>query len=180
MINLIPKEEKKKMTKDFYFRLSILFFLMVSFSILVATVAIIPAYFLSSVKYNTANIKLETQKNEPLPSIGEQSLSTIKNINSELGLVENAEKNQFLISQKVINSILLNKRIDVKITQILYQNDAVLGKKISILGTAPSREVLLLFRQTLEDNPTFKSVDLPISNFVKGSNIQFYLNLIPA
>jgi hypothetical protein len=51
------------------------------------------------------------------------------------------------------------------------------GEKISISGRASSREVLLSFRRTLEDNPAFSKVDLPISNFIKGSNIRFYITL---
>jgi hypothetical protein len=70
---------------------------------------------------------------------------------------------------------------DIKITQILYDNTVAKGdKKVNIQGTAPSRERLLIFRQALEGNPAFKKVDLPISNFVKGSNIQFSLSLTPA
>jgi hypothetical protein len=180
MINLIPKEEKKRMTKDFYYRVALLFFVMLDFCILIAFIIILPSFLVSSQKDALALSKLETQKNEPIPLLGEQSLAEINGINSKLGVVESAEKNKFPLSQKVINAVLLNKRPDVKITQILYNNDPILGKKISITGTAPSREILLLFRQTLEDNPTFKNVDLPISNFIKGTNIQFSLSLIPA
>ena len=68
----------------------------------------------------------------------------------------------------------------IKITEILYQNDPQTGERINISGKAPNREVLLLFRRILEDNTAFSKVDLPISNFVKGSNIKFYLNLIPS
>jgi hypothetical protein len=180
MINLIPKEEKKIMTMGFYHRLAILFFLIVSFSILVACVALLPAYFISTVKDSIINTKLETQKHQPLPLLGEQSLLAIKDINTKLSLVENAEKNKFPISEKVINEILLKKTPDIKIIQILYENDQTQVKKISILGSAPSREVLLTFEETLEDDPNFKNVDLPISSFVKESNIQFNLSLTPA
>lgn len=180
MINLIPKEEKKRMTMDFYFRVAVLFLVMVDFTVIVAFFAILPSYFMSSSKKAMINVKLETQKNEPLPVLGEQSLAIIKDVNKKLDLVESAEKDKFLVSLKVINSILLKKRPDIKITQILYENSGTQGKKISITGTAPSREVLLLFRLALEDGPSFKNVDLPISNFVKGSNIQFYLSLIPS
>ncbi len=179
MINLTPKEEKKRMTTDFYFRTTVLFLMIMGSCLLVLFVAILPAYFFSSMRNVLAETKLEIQKLEPMTLLGEQSLSIIKDINKKLDLVENSEKNRFLPSVKVINSILLKKRPDVKITQILYENDVIKGKKISITGTAQSREVLLLFRRALEDSANFKSVDLPISNFVKGSNIQFYLNLIP-
>ncbi len=180
MINLIPKEEKKKMAVDFHYKLAVLFLVMFDFCILIAFVCILPSYFISSVKVALVNVKLETQKNEPLPILDQQSLVMIKDINNKLNIVENSEKNKFLPSLKVINAILLKKRSDIKITQILYENNPIKGKKISITGTAPSREVLLLFRQTLEDGSIFKNIDLPISNFVKGSNIQFYLSLIPS
>ena len=180
MINLIPKEEKKKMMLDFYLRLTILFVGMVDFCILVAFFSMLPAYFISSAKYSLINTKLDTQKLEPLPILGEDSPALIKDIDSKLIFVENFEKNKFLLSINVINSILLRKRSDIKIIQILYENNKINGRKINITGIAPSREVLLLFRQALEDNSSFKNVVLPISNFVKGSNINFSLSLIPS
>ena len=180
MINLIPQEEKKKMTKGFYYKLVVLFLAVLSFSIFTALIAILPSYFFSSVKINIVNAKLEDQKNEPVPLPDQQTLTIIKDLNNKLALIENAEKNQFIISQKVINAIILKKMSNIKITNISYENDPLRGKRISIQGSAPSREVLLLFRLALEDDSNFKQVDLPISNFVKGSNIKFYLSLIPS
>ena len=179
MINLIPNEEKKKMAKDFYFRLAVVFFVMFTVSFLIASIAILPAYFLSLVKINEATAKLETQKKEPVLKPDQATLATIKGLSSELNLVESAKKNLYIISQKVIDEIILKKMPDIKINQIVYKNDPFNGKTINIRGTAQSRERLLLFRRALEDDVVFKKVDLPISNFIKGSNIQFYLNLIP-
>lgn len=184
MINLIPNKEKKEMIKGFYYRLVILFLVVGGFSFLIVSVAILPSYFFSSVRNNIANARLEIQKGEPVPVPDQQTLLMIKNLNNKLDLIENAENDKFTISEKVINAIISKKMSNIKITDISYKNDQTIGsplsgKKISIQGDAPSREVLLLFRQALEDNSIFKSVDLPISNFVKGSNIQFYLSLIP-
>ena len=180
MINLIPKEEKKKMIADFYFRIVILFIFMLDFFILIAFLSLLPSYFVSSMKYSLISAKLETQKLEPLPPSEEESLALVKNMDKKLTLVENFEKNKFLLSTKVINAILFKKRSDIKIVQIIYENDEKNGKKISITGIAPSREVLLLFRQSLENGSTFKNIILPISNFIKGSNINFFLSLTPA
>src|SRR3989344_5493752 len=150
MINLIPKEEKKKMVRNFYYKLVILFLLTLGASFLILFMAILPSYFLSSVKDNIVNEKLQIQKSESIPLPDQQTLAMIKDLNNKLDLIENVK------------------------------NDPLQGKKISIQGTAPSREILLLFRQALEDGTTFKQVDLPISNFVKGSNIQFSLSLLPS
>ncbi len=69
---------------------------------------------------------------------------------------------------------------DIKITKISYQADKAKGGTVSIAGTAPSRDRLLLFKKALDDDNNFTKVDLPISNFVKGSDIQFNLTLVPA
>lgn len=180
MINLIPRQEKKRMNKDFFFRLLIVFFLALGLSIVVSSVSILPSYFISSVKKNFTNTKLLAQKNEPVPLVDQEVLTVIKSINSKLDLIENAEKNKFVISERVINSIIFKKMPDIKITKISYGNDASKGKKIDITGVAPSRERLLLFRLALEGDTLFKTVDLPISNFIRGSDIQFYLSLTPS
>jgi Tfp pilus assembly protein PilN len=180
MINLIPKEEKKKMLADFYRRFVVLLLLMASFSVFIASSAILPAYFFSFIKNSTASIKLNVQKGEQLPTPKEQSLALARDINTKLDLVENAEKNKFLVSEKVINAILSKKTPNIKINQITYTNDTGKGKNVSITGIASSRETLLLFQQSLEDSSAFKDVNLPISSFVKGSNIQFGLSLTPS
>jgi hypothetical protein len=180
MINLIPKEEKKRMTSDFYCRLLVLFFMMMSFSVFVASVLMLPAYFFSIMKDVASNTKLEMQKNSKIPALDEQSLAAIKDMNTKLDLVENAEKNKFSVSEKIINKILLDKTSDIKIVQISYQNDATSGKIVVILGTAPSRQALLAFEQALEGDSAFKNVNLPISNFVKESNLEFNLSLNPS
>ena len=180
MINLIPKEEKKKIATAFYYKIAILFFLMVDFSILLACVSLIPSYFISKSKVSSINTKLENLKSLPLPSSDKKSLATIKDVNNKLNLIESSEKNKFLVSEKIINAVLLRKIPNIKITQLNFTDNDASGDKINITGIAPSREVLLLFRKTLEDSPAFKSVDLPISNFVKGSNIQFFLTLTPS
>ena len=153
---------------------------MIDFCILVAFFSLLPSYFISSVKNSLMSARLENQKLEPLPLRGEDSLALLKDIDNKIILVEKFEKNKFPLSVKVINAIILNKRPDIKITQISYENNGISEKKISITGIAPSREVLLLFREALENSSTFKNVNLPISNFVKGSNINFSLSLIPS
>lgn len=172
------------MVRAFYYRLLALFLVVLSVSFLILLVAILPSYFLSSAKESIVEAKIEKQNSEPVPLPDQQTLSVIKDLDKKLGLIAQARADTFVVSQKVINTIILKKMPSIKITDISYENNtkdnALNAKKITIQGLAPSREVLLLFRKALEDNSLFKSVDLPISNFVKGSNIQFYLNLIPS
>jgi hypothetical protein len=180
MINLIPNHEKKTKVKDFYFRLTVVSFVVLALCILIASIAILPSYFLSSVRRNLVATKIEVQTNQAIPQASQDILATIATLKSKIDLVENAEKKKYLISEKIINQIMLQKMPEIKIKQISYENTTTGGKKVVIRGLAPSREKLLLFRQALEDDAAFKKVDLPISNFVKGSNIPFSINLIPS
>src|SRR3990167_1469226 len=172
MINLIPNEEKKKKVKDFYYRLLVTAFAVFGFSILIAGVAMLPAYFLSSVRKNLINSKLETEKNQSIPSPDKETLTVVEDLSKKLDLIEKSRNSRYLVSQKVINEIMSEKMPDIKITQIQYRNESIKGKTISISGVASSRDRLLLFKRELENNIAFKKVDLPISNFVKGSNIK--------
>lgn len=180
MINLIPNQEKKKKVKDFYFRLGVVSLASLGMSAFFAILALIPAYYISVVEIKIANQKLEIQKNEPVPVVDQDSLKAMEELDRKLDIVEKAEKERNLLSQKVITEIVLEKMSGIKINRISYEEDAKDGKKVSIYGIAPSRERLLMFRRVLEDNVGFKQVDLPISNFIKGSNIEFYISLIPA
>jgi len=90
MINLIPKKEKKEMVKEFYYRFAVLFLMIGSVSILMALVAVLPSFFLSSARNNIVNAKLEMQKREPVPLPDQRTLAIIKDVNGKLSLIEKA------------------------------------------------------------------------------------------
>lgn len=180
MINLIPKQEKKKMLMDFYIRVLSLFFVMLGTSFLFASVLLLPSYFVSYVEENFISSKLKIQESEPIPQPNQNTLATIKDLKFKLNLIENIKNNKNIFSQRIINEILLEKTPNIKITEIFYQKDKNKGETINISGIAPNREVLLSFRRALEDNVAFSKVDLPVSNFVKGTDIKFNLSLIPS
>lgn len=180
MINLIPNEEKKIMIRGFYLRLAIVCLLALGLIMFIASATLFPSYFLSSVKRNLITQKLEIEKKGPTEESGKKTILDISMADKKLFLLEKAEKNQFLVSERVIKEIILKKIPSIKITEISFDKNNVNDLRVNIRGTALSREKLLIFRRALEEDILFKNVDLPISNFVKGFNIQFYLSLVPS
>lgn len=178
MINLIPNEEKKKMARVFYLRVVALSLLMLGFAVSFAALALVPSYILSEAKEKLIDDKLAIQKSEPVPVLDQATASAIQALDEKLSIVEKVSGNKFLVSDDIFNEILESRVSNIKITSISYDDGGVNGKKIGVSGTAHSREALLLFRRSLEYNKAFKSVDLPIENFVKGADIQFSLNII--
>lgn len=179
MINLIPSEEKKRIIKDFYLRVVVVFLVVFSISIFILNLILIPALSYSSIKKNLSITQLEQQKNNPPVEFAFGAENLVENISKKINIINEAQKDKFLVSDKVINKILLKKTPGIKITEINYNNDITKGKSLDIRGEATTREALLVFKNTLERDTDFKRVDLPISNFIKSTNIQFNLVLIP-
>ena len=180
MINLIPIEKKKKNALYFYYRIIRISFYVFCLSLFIAVLSILPAYFLSSVKKSISSQKLEAQKLETIPKLDEETVSVLNSVNNKLDLIENIKDKNYLISDDVIKEVVSRKTEGIKITRISFEKKLNNEKTINVEGVAKSREQLLLFRESFEGSVLFKKVDLPISNFVKGSNIQFSLTIIPA
>jgi len=178
MINLIPIEEKKEIRNDFLGRLVTVFFTMLGIVLLIATVATLPAFVFSYSKKSSIDNKMELQKNEIMPAVDKEAQTAIKDLNNRLGSIEKTMNDKYVFSQNIITEIVSRKTSGIKINRIFYENDKSRGRIVEINGIAASREQLLLFRRSFEDSGVFKSVDLPISNFIKGYNIEFSLNLI--
>ncbi len=179
MINLIPNEEKKKMTKNFYWRFLVVVLFMLGSSVLLATVAILPAYYASSIKQDILDSKLASELSIPPSSTDQETMAEYSDLRAKLSLMEKTKADKFVVSERVVNPLLLKKISGIRINKIFYEEDPAGKRKASLNGRAGSRETLLLFKKILEDSGAFQKVDLPVSNFVQGSNIGFYLNLTP-
>lgn len=168
------------MFQGFYYRLGGLCLMMLSIVLFVAVLALLPPYLFSNAKSKIASQKLEIQTRESVPLDMEEINQVLTDVKGKLNLVEKNEQNRFIVSEQVIRAILKDKVSGIKILSMAYRVDQNNGKEITLSGDASSRQALLNFRQKLESDPAFKKVDLPISNFVRGTNIRFYLTLSPA
>lgn len=168
------------MVRGFYLRLAAVLFGILGTSVFLASATMIPSYAGSSIKKNLAESKLAEQKAEPIPDVDQKTLSDLADLNKKLSIIEGAEKNQYSMTKNAVAELISKKMPDIKITSITYSNTAQGGKKITIQGIAPSRERLLSFSQALENDAAFQKVDVPVSNFVQGQNIPFFITLIPS
>lgn len=179
MINLIPKQEEERIIRDFYLRVLAVFFLILGFAVSIASVAVLPSYIFSIERKDFVLDKLEQTVGQPVSGLNKEAAETIKNLDGMLGLIEGAKKNNYIVTEKIIDKVLAKKIPGIKINKISYDNSAD-GKEVGISGIASNRENLLAFRRAFENDADFKKVDLPVSNFVKGSDIIFYLNIVPS
>ncbi len=179
MINLIPNEEKKKIRKDFYVRVVIVSFFVLGIGILISNFMLIPALFYSSLEKKLVGDHFNQNQNKLNLETSEDNKALIENLENKISIIKNAQKNNFLVSERVINILLAKKTEGIKINEINFTSNEK-GRSINIRGQALSREKLLLFKKNLEKDINFTKVDLPVSNFIKSTDIEFSLVLIPA
>ena len=178
MINLIPNEEKKKIRKDFYMRVVIVSFFVLGIAILISNIMLTPALFYASLEKKLISEQFAKDENKLAFDLNQENKNAVECLESKITLIKQARDNKFLVSAKVVDN-LLNKKINgILINEINYTKDPNKGNLINIRGKASSRERLLTFKNSLASDPNFKNVDLPISNFIKSTDIEFSLVLI--
>ena len=152
---------------------------MLSLALFFIVIALMPAYFFSTQREKFISDKLVGLSLEPVPELSSDLSANIKELELRIEMINKNKLNEYFITQNIIDIISSKKTAAIKINRISYQKKGA-NKEIVIAGIASSREDLLDFRRSFEQDANFKKVDLPISNFIKGSNIMFHLVLIPA
>jgi hypothetical protein len=180
MINLLPTEEKKKNYLFFHVRLGVFYMILMSVVFVLFSIALSPAYFFSVINEGVANNKYQSVLNTPIQDVPEETMNIINEVNSQIDIIEKTKKQNFILTSSIIDPLLFSRMTDIKILNISYQksqkNEEEI-KTVKVTGIAPNRERLLLFKQILENNNFFEKVDLPISNFIRGEDINFELTL---
>jgi len=169
MFNLLPEPYKKKMRREYIIRLCVVA-LCFSFGIfLIASVFLLPSYFLSSIKERELMSRLSNEK-ASLPSDATVRPETVvQKTNADLALLKNNGSVSFV---GLVSKVLARKPVGIKIEGLtISQNTPT--HQISISGTARLREDLVTFKKSLEDEPLFVKVELPVSSLAKSSDINF-------
>jgi len=176
MANLLPVAEKKKIRKEYRIRLGIVAMFLFAGLVVVAIVLLTPSYILSSFKYSSAFSQLEIEKKKISDAAaGLDPIKEAKDINAKLIVLER-EGSLMPLSYDIFTTIVGHKPQNVKINAIFYDRENMDGR-ISINGLSKDRETLLSFLKSLEGENMFDRVELPISSFVEGEDIEFSIRI---
>lgn len=176
MANLLPLTEKKNIRREYRARIGIVFLLLLSTLIIIATISLIPLYISSSYKLNDILAQIEDEKQNSFREDDKQDpIKITQDANAKL-LVLRKKDSILPLSSELTTIIVGYKPSDVKIDAILYDRGLSDGK-ITLNGIARNRETLLSFLKSLERESMFKKVNLPISSFVKETDIKFSIRI---
>jgi hypothetical protein len=137
-----------------------------------------PALFYASLEKKLISDQFAKDTNKLTFDLNQANKNAVENLEKKILLIKQAQNNKFLVSENVIDNLLAKKINGILINEINYTKDPNKGNLVNIRGQASSRERLLTFKNSLAQDPNFKNVDLPISNFIKSTDIEFNLVLI--
>jgi len=171
VINVLPKPKKRILYWEYWKRFASVTLSLVAISGVLAVMLLSPSYFFTKSKESLAESRLEAFNKEN-PQITSDNLDkTINDINSKLILLSSRDSTN--VADTVFGRILSIRPAGIKFNQILYKEKDPTTRILEVYGIARDRTVLRSFKSTLDADPNFAKVDLPISNFIERTDINF-------
>lgn len=177
VINVLPQEEKKILRRKYWTRLITIFFNLISLVGVFSILLLIPSYLFSVSKESLVDSRLE-EFNIANPEITTTNLDkTIDGINKKLSFISSVKIDQ-QISDKVFGWLLENKPKGITFSQLLYSKKTDNSLVLDIHGVARDRTTLRNFKSILDNNPAYSEVNLPISDFLEKTDLNFTISII--
>lgn len=176
MINLLPPAEKQRMKKEYKLRVFTVYFFFIGTALLIALVLLLPSYFLANVIEGDAKREVAILENSSESTEREEINAELLLIKERLRAITKVEDRTELY--EVIDTIANVGGNSISISSISYSRGFD-GEHSTLLlgGIALTRDGLLAFTKTLEENELFAEVNLPVSSLAQDQNIEFNIDV---
>ncbi len=181
MINLLPLQEKTKIRNEYLARISVVFMFFLLITILIGGVLLAPIVVSSSNKKAELREKLAIIKIN-IAKDADRSAAAIKDFRSRIAVLNRKVGTDQTPSQ-IFEKIIFEKTLSqggegVRLNGLSYEKTPDrTGFFVRVNGTANDRKSLLNFVKSLQDDGGWKEVRVPVSNFAKGKDLEFSLEI---
>lgn len=173
MLNILPTAEKKNVLIEYRIRLAVVSIFAIGAVAVSGAVLLVPAYLLAVSKHSSSNDQLSALEKKYGDSAQEKELGAqIREVNTKILLLLSGDTTDNLTPSQVVAKIISLKSSDIKILSLSYETTAN-QERVVLTGAASDRDSLAGFFETLKKDPTFTSVTMPISSYVKSENIDY-------
>jgi stage V sporulation protein SpoVS len=175
MLNLLPKVEKKKITREYRVR-----FLVVAFSLclageVISLILLVPSYLTAWTRLYGLNSQSASLKAQNVTSEITQLSATIKKTSDYLNALSASSTPSNVAG--TIKNIVVTKGSSVKINNLVYGKQGT-QQQVVVYGIANTRQSLLDFIKDLKAQPGIISADLPVSDFAQSKDINFSVTVL--
>lgn len=178
MSNLLPLEQKKNLTNEYHLRVWTVGLFLVAALFAIAIVLLVPPYVLSLHEAQVAQAQVDSLKKEIATKQSVDSTKVISDTNTTLQKINGfiGQETASLSPHDMITKFLSYVDPAISITNIYYTTGDK-GGQLSVRGVAKDDVSLSAFAKTLQSEPYFSSVNLPVSTFVKTTDISFAITI---
>ncbi len=184
MINLLPASEKNEIRKEYRLRALTTFFAMLFAALLVTVFSFLPTYFFALSRHEAFLSESQSDAMREQVSRAKDMETTVLETNKKIDALKSGASAPRV--KDIFLEILESKSGGIAITGLSYDFSSGSGKgatnvgTVGITGRSSDRATLLAFKDALAQKKEFGAVDLPISNLVKDTNLDFSINLVVA
>jgi len=169
-LNLLPPGEKQKIAsaqaQRKIFELGSMSLILIS-----AFLALLSSIWLFlNIQQNSAAIIYQNTRNNSQNESFKKFENEISQVNQKLIYLDALQK------ESKHYSFVLEKLTELAPPDIKFSSFSASGNKISLTGFAAGRRALLDLKDALSQSPYFNKVDMPLQNFLKQTDINFFVS----
>lgn len=173
MSNLLPPEQKKSLLHLYRMRFFAVVFIAIICVAAIGIAALIPSFFVSKESEATLTASRDVLASHETSSIQKSLSQSIIDINDRLSVFSGSWFTSPILAD-FVDPILSAKPAGLRLTDLSFTPDkSGMTAKVEISGVANNRELLLAFGDKVKQLPNFSNVDIPITSFIKDSNVTF-------
>lgn len=172
MFNLLPKEEKEAIRREYRLRLVVVWLWFLCASFLIASALLLPSYVFSAQKEKVATRRAEVLSRSAAREEAVSENAVLRLAQEKLMLVH-APPSRFLFER--IAAVVQRKPAGVSLSGFSVVPAEEGAQVFFLSGVAAERSTLVSFSETLRQAGLFDAVLVPLSLLAKESGIEFTL-----
>lgn len=172
MLSFLPQHEQKRILGMYRKRVTTVVLFFVAILSLLALIVLAPSYYLTYSQQTVLEREYVSVIAENADADEGRPLEIVSKIRSQLRLANILPENTVLSN---VAAALTDLPVAVTLTEIRYKHG--LDATIVLVGHATTREALLGYTKTLEENELFMEVELPISYLAEDTDLAFQITL---
>ena len=177
MSNLLPVQEKKHLKLLYKKRFGVVALRACMVLCLAAALCLVPSFIYSKNEESDLLAKKAILDKQATGELKQSLISAIADINTRLAVFNQQDFSSPVVGS-FINPVLQAKTSSVSLTDMTYVvNPNANIATVTLSGVSTSREAILSFADNLKHMSGVSNVDVPITNFIKESNMPFTITL---
>lgn len=175
MLNLVPKDQKNKLIREYRIRFFVILFALTLTAEVISLILLIPPYLTAKTRIDLLNARSAGLQAQNVTTETTKLEAIVRKTTSYLNIFTSNATPKGVLS--VVDTMVGLRGESVKIKNISYKTQN--GQQYVLLqGVASSRQALLDFSKKLKTVSGVTSADLPVSDFVKSADIDFSVTVV--